>query len=297
MEVCIVSFHSAAVLGACLDSIVATIPGVSVAIREHGGDPSDVASLVESRAREAMSIRFEHDPTNPGFGAGCNALAAGSSADHLLFLNPDAEIQSWPWSVASPPPTAAILGPMMLGDGEAGRHAGVGFRIRDEIARSWLRRTGPLPHGRGFVSGAALLVDRGSFAAVGCFDEAYFLFYEDIDLCLRANDHGVTTQVDERWTVRHSGGHSTSERFGQALGWSYASACRFHATHGSNLAAYRIYVTVDALARAAVRAATGRRSMAAGHLALARRAMRDLLTRREIRSVTPGVRPCSSRAR
>ncbi len=101
----------------------------------------------------------------------------------------------------------------MVDSGDPSRHYGVRYRIRDEIARSWLRRVAPRPNGSGFVSGAALLIARADFDRIGGFDEEYFLFYEDIDLCLRANAAGIGTFVDERFTVRHSGAHSTSAAF------------------------------------------------------------------------------------
>jgi GT2 family glycosyltransferase len=167
----------------------------------------------------------------------------------------------------------------MIDSGHPGRHWGVRYRVRDEIARSWFRRRGPSPSGRGFVSGAAMLVDRTSFERLGGFDERYFLFYEDIDLCLRANDQDIATRVDERWAVRHAGAHSTRRQFGSSLIWSYESAIRFHRRHGHSVTGYRIYLITDALLRASIRAARRDRSGAVAYLDLANRAVRDLLRR------------------
>ncbi len=277
LEVLVVSYNSADTLGACLASVASTAPGTAVAIREHGTDPGARAHLDELVASYPGNLRVEHDPSNPGFAAGCNALARSSVAGVLLFLNPDAEIVAWPWSSDDPPPRGAIVGPQMVDSGHPGAHSGVHYRVRDEIARSWLRRRGPRPDGEGFVSGAALLVDRDSFERLGGFDEHYFLFYEDIDLCARANERGIPTRIDPRWSVRHSGAHSTMSRFGDSLSWSYESAVRFHGRHGGNLVGYRIYVIADALMRGLVQAARRNRKGVTGYLALARRATRDLL--------------------
>jgi GT2 family glycosyltransferase len=129
------------------------------------------------------------------------------------------------------------------------------------------------------VSGAALLVDRASFERVGGFDEGYFLFYEDIDLCLRANAAGVTTVIDPRWQVRHAGAHSTRPRFGASLQWSYESACRFHGSRGSSLAAYRSYVVADAALRALRAAVIRDRDGRGAYVGLLRRAAADLVRR------------------
>jgi GT2 family glycosyltransferase len=279
LEILIVSYNSADTLGTCLASIQSAAPGTPIAIREHGNDEAAFARLEMMRAAHPAPVRLEHDPTNPGFAAGCNALASVSAAEWLLFLNPDAEIVAWPWTGADAPPRQAIVGPRMVDSGHPGHHSGVRYRVRDEITRSWLRRRGPRPHGRGFVSGAALLIDRESFARIGGFDDHYFLFYEDIDLCLRANQAGIRTCIDERWTVRHSGAHSTQRSFGRSLMWSYESAIRFHGQNGGGLLGYRIYVVVDSLLRAAVQTGKRNREASTGYRALAKRATRDLLHR------------------
>lgn len=271
----IVSFNSADVLRDCLASIEHTVPGTPIAIREHGSDPVALDRLSALATSHPGQVRLDFDVSNPGFGAGCNALARESRATHLMMFNPDAMLVAWPWTPDAPPPAGAIVGPQMLGERD-GDHSGTSYRVRDEIARSWFRRRGQRPNGRGFVSGAALLIDRESFMRLGGFDEGYFLFYEDIDLCERANRMGIFTTVDDRWQVRHAGAHSTNAVFGQALQWSYDSAVRFHGRRGG-VAGYRVYVVVDSLLRALIKATSLRSDSARAYLHLARRAAGDLV--------------------
>ena len=275
VDVCIVSFDSAPVLERTIGSVVTHLPGATISIREHGSDASRLAALREIIGSCPSVVRLDVDPTNPGFGSGCNAIASASTADWLLFLNPDAEIVRWPWDAVNQPPSGQVTGPHMLGAGETARQSGRSYRVRDEILRSWLRRPGRRPDGRGFVSGAALLIDRHSFGSVGGFDESYFMFYEDIDLCLRANAAGISTHLDPGWRVLHAGAHSTRSRFGSALEWSYVSACRFHARRGSSVTGYRIYVITDAMARAGFRIVLGNWPLGRAYLGLARRAIAD----------------------
>ena len=82
----------------CLASLDRALPGTPVAIREHSPDSDAVHRLRSLAARQARPIRLDVDVDNPGFGAGCNALARTSEAKWLLFLNPDAEIVTWPWT-------------------------------------------------------------------------------------------------------------------------------------------------------------------------------------------------------
>jgi GT2 family glycosyltransferase len=278
IEVLIVSYHSASHVPSCLDSIVRTIPEARVAIREHGSATA-FEQLQAAVAGRVPPVRIEHDPTNPGFAAGCNALARASSAEFLLFLNADVEIVTWPWSGARPPDHRTIYGPETLDLGHRATGYGPSYTVRDEVRRSWFRRRGPRPAGAGYVGGAALLIDSASFNDVGAFDDAYFMYYEDIDLCLRANRAGVRTVLEPTWTIRHSGAHSTSSRFPLALTWSYESACRFHRAQGDPVGVFRCYVVADSLGRAAFHGLRGSGSRARAYLSLSRRAATDLVRR------------------
>jgi N-acetylglucosaminyl-diphospho-decaprenol L-rhamnosyltransferase len=278
-EVLVVSYASDRVIERLLASLVTTLPDAPVAIREHAADAANLAALERLGARHTAPVRVEHDPSNPGFGAGCNALARTSSADFLVFLNPDTQLLAWPWSNTTRPPAGTVIGPVMVDSGPASEHYGRTYRIRDEIARSWLRRRPSPPDGNGYVSGAAMLIERAAFQRLGGFDPRFFMFYEDIDLCLRANEAGYPTIIEPNWSVRHDRRHSTDERFGQALTWSYESAARFHSKHGSPVRGYRAYVTADSTLRA-VRCVASRDPLhARNYWHLARRAARDALTK------------------
>lgn len=272
VEVVVVSYDSATAIADLLASLARHLPEARVAIREHSSDPMAVTKLHEMAAGHSARVRIDHDTSNPGFGAGCNALASTSEADTLVFLNPDTEVVAWPWSDESSIPRGVVIGPLVVDSGPPGEHYGRTYRIRDEIARSWLRRQPERPDGSGYVSGAALLVDRTTFRELGGFDPEFFLFYEDIDLCVRANIAGHPTVIEDRWLIRHQRHHSTETRFDDALRWSYESASRFHAKYGHPLWAYRTYVVTDSLLRSTYHAVrrTGR---AWAYVRLARRAL------------------------
>lgn len=271
VEVLVVSYASAPVIERLLASLATVLPDAPVAIREHSPAPAAVAALERLGSSHTAPVRIEHDPSNPGFGSGCNALAAGSSAQFLAFLNPDTELLSWPWNDTQVPPTGLVIGPIMEDDPH--QHYGRHFGMRDEIALSWLRRKPRRPQGTGYVSGAALLIERVAFQRLGGFDPGYFLFYEDIDLCLRANAAGLGTIVEPAWTMRHARHHSTADTFEQSLMWSYDSAVRFYAKQGAPIRAYRAYKVVDSALRAVVQLARRHPTAARGYAALARRAL------------------------
>ncbi len=231
--------------------------------------------MLEQRAARFAAVRWEHDPTNPGFAVGCNVLAEGSAAAWLLFLNPDARIVAWPWTPV--PASPAVIGAWIDGDGAPDRHFGRSWRVRDEVARSWLRRGTGAPAGSGFVSGAAMLVDHGTFRALGGFDEGFFMYYEDVDLGRRAGELGVAVLADARFRVEHDGGHAARRAPGVALMRSYRSAVRLRERQGDPLRAYLLYVVVDAGLRGLLALARRRKGSALGYGAVAVAALRDLV--------------------
>ena len=124
-------------------------------------------------------------PLNLGFGAANNRALTRVSTPFAFLLNPDCEITAEAllglMDVAQEMPEAAILAPQLVGPmGQAE----VNYRWPNT---SWASR-GPAADGPacvGFVCGAAMLFRMDRFASVGLFDENFFLYYEDDDLCLR----------------------------------------------------------------------------------------------------------------
>ncbi len=152
-------------------------------------------------------LSYVHSPANLGFAGGCNlgakrALDAG--ARYLWFVNNDAEPHpdslATMLALAEAKPTTAILGPKILQridptridslaldlDLPSGRFRLVGH---DEIDRGQHDHLADVTA----VTGCAMLVRAAAFQSAGGFDERYFLYLEDTDLCLRlrALGHGI----------------------------------------------------------------------------------------------------------
>lgn len=279
-EVCVVLYDNADTVQALVESLLRLPGGTSLAVHDNG--PGAGTLPVAEAAARAAGIPFRGEVCglgNCGFATGCNALAASSTADHLLFLNPDARVLAWPDGLQVPGNVigAAVVSP-------SGEHAvtyGASRRLRDEVLLRWLRRPPPKPRGRGYVSGAALLVSRADFGSLDGFDEGYFMYYEDIDLCHRASDRGLRVELDDAFVVEHVGGHSvgkTAAGLRAAHLRSYRSGRRFHGRRGHALRGYDALCLVDALARCAVRAPSRRRrAVATADLAVARAALGGLL--------------------
>ena len=122
---------------------------------------------------------------NLGFGAANNRALTAAATPFALLLNPDCEISGSEicqlMDVARAYPDAAVVAPQLI---QASGKPEVNYRWP---LTHWSPK-GPPAEGLccvGFVCGAAMLFNVRVTAATGYFDERFFLYYEDDDLCLR----------------------------------------------------------------------------------------------------------------
>jgi N-acetylglucosaminyl-diphospho-decaprenol L-rhamnosyltransferase len=131
---------------------------------------------------------------NRGFAGGASAGAAVAGAPLLLFLNPDARpaagcLDELKRVAAERPRWGAWQALVTMEGGAAINTAG---NVTHFLGMGWAGRCGrPLSEAPGepievpFASGAALVVRRDAWERAGGFDERYFMYCEDLDLCLR----------------------------------------------------------------------------------------------------------------
>ncbi len=63
----------------------------------------------------------------------------------------------------------------------------------------------------GWVSGSFMMVRKNVFEKIGFFDEKYFMYFEDVDLCFRAKNEGFKIMLNPEVTIRHVGGASSKD--------------------------------------------------------------------------------------
>lgn len=192
---------------------------------------------------EQASGRVEHFLALPnlGFGGGCNAGAAATSAPLLLFLNPDAQVRSLPARVHD---GEGLDGALLSGfaldpDRPLGYANPPGFRSEaEELALGrWSRAYRRSAGDPAWVSGAAILVERSDFDHIGGFSPAFFMYFEDADLCMRHRYAGGRVELDEGLVIDHASGKSSTEEVKTSLGPALdgvhrLSGRRFAVRHG-----------------------------------------------------------------
>jgi hypothetical protein len=203
----------------CLRSVLQmTYPHYRVVIVDNGSTDGTV-EFVKERFPDVTVIA---NSRNLGFAAGCNvgirhAMAEG--ADYVLLLNNDTLVPPdlLDHLIAQALPNAGILMPRISYSDEPGRLWFAGSR------RHWLtldaRDFGPYGPRQihdnelcavDYVFGTAMLIRRAVLERVGLFDEAFFMYYEDMDFCLRVRAAGFELYYVPGVTVQHRVSASTS---------------------------------------------------------------------------------------
>jgi N-acetylglucosaminyl-diphospho-decaprenol L-rhamnosyltransferase len=161
---------------------------------------------------------------NQGFGAASNAGVSAARHAATVLLNPDCELLDSGLSelAGRAARCEALLVPRLIeADGALQRSAHPLPGGPMALVRAVLpTRALPQPHRArrprrvGWAIAACLAAPTALLRRLGPFDPAAFLFYEDMDLCLRAHAAGVPTVLHPEVVVRHLGGRSTARRFG-----------------------------------------------------------------------------------
>lgn len=209
VSVILVSYNSGAVIGRA----VASVPEGCEVIVVDNASPQGTG-FMDGLARPARLIAL---PRNLGFGSACNEGARAARGEYVFFLNPDAALAPGALDrlvAAERAYGPAILMPSILSDtGRPMRKEGSilepvprAARLKaEEIAGDYCTR---------FVHGAAFLMKRAEFLALGGFDEQIFLYHEDDDLALRALARDLPIIVVPQAQVSHSGGKSSTPSWG-----------------------------------------------------------------------------------
>ena len=216
----VVSYYTGPSLKECL-YILLDEPKLDKIIIVNNGRADATLDWMEALSAKFPKISVISGHGNIGFGAGVNLGARHATTPYLLVLNPDALLVSGSVShlveAAEDNPKAGIIGGHLFGvDGKPCRGPRRNAPKWLEILRlrKWEFHRNPLPENTEpseIVSGAFFLVRRHVFDAIRGFDEAFFLHFEDIDLCLRGNAAGYPTLFCPQAAALHYGSTSRTK--------------------------------------------------------------------------------------
>ncbi len=206
VSIVIVTYHSADVIGSCLDSV------------ESAGSVSREVFLVDNASSdgtaEAVRTRYPSvhliaNSTNRGFSAANNQAIPLCRGRYLFFLNPDAELAGGCLETAvrymDENPAVGLAGTKVVYPGGVLQET---ISLRYPGQKHAAEELKGLPGGIACVLGASMIARADLIRAIGGFDEDYFLYGEDQELCLRIRQQGFEIGYIGEAVVRHIGGHS-----------------------------------------------------------------------------------------
>ena len=228
----IVNYYSSASLKNCLESVYQTLRKISfeVIIVDNSQNDPGMASLKEAYPQ----VRVIQNATNVGFAKANNQATLSAQGKTLLFLNPDTILadQSIEDMVAhlESNPDIGALGPKVLNTDGSLQYSCrrfptlmTGFFNRYSLLSRWfpdnpytvqyLMKDYNHDENRevDWLSGCCLMVPRAVFEKAGGFDEHYFLFNEDIDLCRAIGQNGFKVMYFPLAKITHHVSTSNSK--------------------------------------------------------------------------------------
>lgn len=262
LSICIVSWNVRDLLKNCLDSIARAEPRLRYEVLVADNCSSDgSADMVEADFPEVELIRNRE---NRGFATACNQSLKRSRGRYLLLLNPDTAVLpggleemikfldahpgagggacrllnsdgSRQRSIRTFPTRGSILGEFtILGDfgffrKARRRYLGEGFNYEREA-----RVEQPM--------GAALFLRKEAVEKVGFMDKAFFLYFEEVDLCRRLQEAGYPLWYNPRASIIHFGGGSTEQVSAQSTFWLLQSLFYYLRKHSGRGKTYRFKI-------------------------------------------------------
>jgi len=279
--VVIPAYEGGSDLPACLASLAASAlrPAAVVVVDNASTDGS-----IEAAQRRFPGIEVIRNATNRGFGAACNqgieqALARGD--DFVFLLNQDALVEPETLgslvALAAAHPRAAVIGaktlsPRLAADGAPILLYNGAWRSRlplwqriPGIGRS-SREASSAPHRVDYVWGHGMLLRSEALGAVGAFDPAFFMYFEDLDLCRRMQAAGWEVWCDSRAVIWHAVADGARATRSEKWRWTMkmTSARHFCRKHHSRREADLLWVLTAA--REAASLVRNGHAGAAGHL-------------------------------
>ena len=193
LTIVIVSFQSGEILHRCLKSINNKYPVIII-------ENSINYNLKVELENKYQNLKCILPDENLGYGAGNNLGIKQAKTKYVLILNPDTILQDETipnlLKQTKMVKDFAIMGPRVV------QNENITFDSEEEICKSVE-----------YIKGFAILFNKEKFIDLNYFDENYFLYFEEIDLCKRIINSGNKIYLVNNALINHIGGGSHEEKF------------------------------------------------------------------------------------
>lgn len=223
LAVVVVTYRSADTIGACVGSLAEYAPGCHVVVVDNSGEAASIRRAVETelagRHEVFASMQIVDAPGNVGYARGVNIGVSllPNEARYLLILNPDVVISADPLGLVPGLERADVTAGRLRGElPNVNRATGYASELLRSVAGVKYRYL-HIPEGSGdaYVPqlAGAYLLQTLAYYRNNPLDEAFELYYEDVDYCDRARAHRGVLLQDA--VVGHHIGGASSGRVGE----------------------------------------------------------------------------------
>ena len=218
----IINYNTKQHLGVCLKSLFEDLNGWDINYKVIVLDNNSGDDLEEyERTYEDKIISFNYHKKNLGFGGGHNFISSLEDSRHILILNSDIKfiekdsvkrlydglLKSEKYKVTGP---RLLLEDMTPQEFDHGEIRGFASWIKNSYGSSyWKQRSKPAE--AAWVSGAVFMIETDLFRKMNGFDEKFFLYKEEEELCKRIRESGEKILYDPEVSVMHYG-HVVAQR-------------------------------------------------------------------------------------
>lgn len=248
LSIVIVNWNTGELLSQCLDSIYMD-PAQMETFEVWVVDNASTDGSAQAAVGKYPETKLIQNRLNPGFAAANNQAIRQAQGEYLLLLNPDTIL--YPGAVRIMldflrlNPTVGAVGPRLLNPDQTLQfscspeptlsrefkrlfHLG-GVRPDGYYAMDTWDDTKPRPVD--VLLGACILVRRQALEKVGLFEEAYFMYSEEVDLCRRLRQKGWELYWTPAAQVIHFGGQSTRQAAAEMFLQLYKSKIAYFRKH------------------------------------------------------------------
>lgn len=247
VTVVIVSYRVPELLARCLASIRDTT--TARAVRSVVVDNASGDGTVEQIQRNFPQVTVIANEENRGFSIASNQATAAAESEAILFLNPDTELQPHALDemldFLESHPDVGVIGPRLVypdGQTQPSRRRDPTLLIalvESTLIQRWWPRCPVLAHyyagdqSEGetqqvdWLVGACLLIRRAALRKAGGFDERFFMYSEEMDLCRRIRENGWRVVYLPSARVTHHEGRSSEQNLARRARTFNESKCRY----------------------------------------------------------------------
>ncbi|HBI17370.1 MAG: Glycosyl transferase, family 2 [Candidatus Moranbacteria bacterium GW2011_GWF2_34_56] len=222
----VLNYKSREYLETCIVSIFKKVINFEFEIIVVNNDEKKIK--LENSYRNMENIRMLEINKNIGFAKANNRGAKISTGKYICFINPDASIVSDNIqdiiNEFESDVSVGVIGPKILKEGEIQRWSvGADLSVAEILkGKAGLARSNKFWNSLkkikvDWVSGVSMFIKREDFMKVGGFDENFFLYYEDVDLCKRIKKLNKKVIYFPSFEVNHLEGKSSNKKYEQKL--------------------------------------------------------------------------------